>query len=232
MTPRKQKQRQQHQRPASSGLVPASDYESDALNYSHTHILPPTRTNTELNLAVLRRYIPAVRTILSIAANAVVYVFSPTIQQWEKSGVEGTLFVCEQEPQIGASEPGYCMVVLNRRGLDNLILDLAQAEDVETTPELLIIRSQEPGAVDQPQKVLGIWMHKDKDDTQELNGNLIQQCWQRVISLKANYMSQPQAPESVGNGTFAQDSSSISTKGPVAGQRLNITDLFRQQSSQ
>ena len=94
-TPRKSRHRQQ---PSGGGArtVAASDYESDAPQYLAAPNLPPQSTvarlsNTELNLSVLRRYLPSIRSIVSIAANAVVYTISPTTGQWEKSGVEGTL---------------------------------------------------------------------------------------------------------------------------------------------
>jgi hypothetical protein len=227
MTPRKPKQRQQHHRPNPS-LIQASDYESDIQNYALSHnIPPPTRTNTELNLSVLRRYNPSILTILSIAANAVIYLFTPSTQQWEKSGVEGTLFVCEQTPPSSAVDAGYCVVVLNRRGLDNLILDLSQAQDVEVTAELLILRFQEGEA----QKVMGIWIHEDKDDTREINAGLIQQCWEKVTSKNAKYTP---SGEAVGNNSFSTvESGSARADGvAVGGRRISLTDLFGQQGSQ
>jgi Dcp1-like decapping family len=226
MTPRKPKQRQQHHRPTPS-LIQASDYESDAQNYAH--IPPATRTNTELNLSVLRRYNPSIRTILSIAANAVIYLFTPSTQQWEKSGVEGTLFVCEQEAPSTTVDAGYCVVVLNRRGLDNLILDLSQTQDVEVTSELLIMRFQEEGAEAEAQKVMGIWIHKDKDDTREINAGLIQQCWEKLMSSKVQYTAPGEAVGSNGNGTFSVRNNSATA---AAGRRISLTDLFGHQSSQ
>jgi hypothetical protein len=174
-TPRKGRAPRAHQRNTSTNAVGVSDYESDAFNHIQTHIPPPTRTNTELNLSVLRHHNARIRTILSIAANAVVYIFTPATQSWEKSGVEGTLFVCDQEDER------YCIVVLNRRGLDNLILDLGSTEDVEITPELLILRFQDGNG----QKVMGLWIHKDKDDTREINAGLIQQCWQKAVEANS-----------------------------------------------
>lgn len=226
MTPRKPKQRQQHHRPTPS-LIQASDYESDAQAYAHIHNIPPaTRTNTELNLSVLRRYNPSILTILSIAANAVIYLFTPSAQQWEKSGVEGTLFVCEQAPPSSAVDAGYCVVVLNRRGLDNSILDLAQAQDVEVTPELLIMRFQEG----EEQKVMGIWIHEDKDDTREINAGLIQQCWEKVTSKKGQYTASGEATGS--NGFSLAGNNSARADGAAAGRRISLTDLFAQQGSQ
>ncbi|KFZ02003.1 hypothetical protein V501_09692, partial [Pseudogymnoascus sp. VKM F-4519 (FW-2642)] len=130
----------------------------------------PTRTNTDLNLSVLRRYFPSTRTILSIAANAVVYTFSASTGQWEKSGIEGALFVCE-------TEEGFVVVVLNRHGLENLVLDVREVRDVEVTSEFLILRVPGEG---EGEKVMGLWIHGDRDDTREKNAGTILQCWEKV----------------------------------------------------
>jgi hypothetical protein len=212
MTPRKPRGRPQgHHR--NSSLLPASDYESDIPNtYTTAHVAPPTRTNTELNISVLRRYNPSIRSILSIAANAVVYIFTPSTEQWEKSGVEGTLFVCDQELTATSGEDSYCIVVFNRRGLENLILDLGQMQDVELTAELLTLRFSEHG--DGAPKVMGIWIHADKDDTRELNASLIQQCWERARASgmeRGNMIPDTvQEPESV-----------------AMGRRISLRDLFQ-----
>lgn len=86
---------------------------------------PPTRTNSELNFSVVSRYLgPRTRQVLGIAANAVVYLFqtgtgpgtTPATsatpgaangdgnaddaggERWDKTDVEGTLFVVELAP--------------------------------------------------------------------------------------------------------------------------------------
>ncbi|KAK1144589.1 hypothetical protein N8T08_005462 [Aspergillus melleus] len=132
-----------------NSIAQPSDYESDFQTYlSDTQQLqqeasmpaPPLRTNEELNLAVLRRHNPSVQTILSLAPYAVVYIFSPTTRQWEKNGVEGTLFVC-QLTQGSLGEERYSAFVLNRRGLNNFNLQLTDGENVELTEEYVILKA-------------------------------------------------------------------------------------------
>lgn len=110
--------------------------------------------------------------------------------------MEGTLFLCDQV------DDRYCMIVLNRRGLDNLILDLGTTEDVEITPELLIIRFQDG----EEQRIMGIWIHEDKHGTRELNAGLIQQCWQKAVTDEQN----------AGFGGV-----------PETGKQISLQDLFR-----
>ncbi|PYH80455.1 PH domain-like protein [Aspergillus uvarum CBS 121591] len=101
---------------------------------------PPLRTNEDLNLSVLRRHNPTITSILSLAQYAVVYIFSPSTRQWEKSGVEGTLFVC-QRSQGELGEERYSVFVLNRRGLHNFDLPLTDGDNVEITEEYIILKS-------------------------------------------------------------------------------------------
>jgi hypothetical protein len=107
---------------------------------------PPSRTNTELNLLVLRRYCPDVERIVQIAPFAVVYSFSPDTQGWEKIGTEGTLFVCQL---AGASYSRYSVIILNRKSLDNFIVELVSAENVEITDSYVILQSPGEDGVDQ-----------------------------------------------------------------------------------
>ncbi|KAI8713514.1 hypothetical protein NCS52_01296100 [Fusarium sp. LHS14.1] len=209
-TPRKTRQ---HNRQPSNRIPAISDYESDAAAYSAVHAdyaPPPPRTNTELNLSVLQRYLPSIHTILSIAANAVVYTFNSASGGWEKSGVEGTMFVCAQAPlpEDPGQRPRACVFVLSRRGLDNVIVDLSRVSHAEVSGELVIMKVE--GDWEEGDKVLGVWIHNDKDETREMNAAMIQEAWK-----------------------IARSAGPIETQGPEAGpamqamgRRLSISDLF------
>ncbi|TVY48903.1 mRNA-decapping enzyme 1A, partial [Lachnellula occidentalis] len=133
MTPRQTRQRHQQgasqpqPQPTAAAIQP-SDYESDF----YAALPPPltTRSNTELNLSVLRRHCPSITAILSIAPSAQIYTYASG--SWNKTEIEGTLFVC-QTSGSGSGEPGYVVVVLNRRGLENLVVDVGGIENVEVT---------------------------------------------------------------------------------------------------
>ncbi len=178
---------------------------------------PPTRTNTDLNLSVLQRYLPSIHTILSIAANAVMYTFDPAGERWDKSGVEGTMFVCAQTPL--PNDPQHrqraCVFVLNRRSLDNVIIDLARVSHVEIMGELVILRVEsESGGPEE--KVLGIWVHNDKEETREINGAMITESWKIARMAGVATVQRPEAGpamQAIGSGG------------------LSINDLFRSQDA-
>ncbi|UNI17772.1 hypothetical protein JDV02_004092 [Purpureocillium takamizusanense] len=197
-----------------SNLIPAvSDYESDAAAMQASYAPPPPRTNTELNLSVLQRYLPSIQGILSIAANAVIYTFDSSSESWDKSGIEGTLFVCAQNPapEDASHRPRACVFVLNRRGLDNLVVDLARVSHVEIAGELVILRVV--GDWEEGDKVLGIWIHNDKDETREINGAMIQESWRAVQAVGASEQGQEVGPAM-----------------QAIGRRLSLSDLFGKQN--
>ncbi len=146
---------------------PISDYESDsAFAYlsdqppaPQTHVFVPPRTIDELNLSVLKRYNPSITAILSVAPYSVIYTFSPSpVPEWIKSGVEGSLFICQLSPgQLG--EDRFNAIVLNRRGLENFEAQLKEDETggVELTDEYIIVTSNVSG---QP-IASGIWVFSE-----------------------------------------------------------------------
>ncbi|MCJ1230193.1 mRNA-decapping enzyme 1B [Toensbergia leucococca] len=180
MTPRKDKPRQPQPLP--------SDNDSDLLTAPPPP--PPLRSNAELNLSVLKRHDPAILSILSLAPYAVVYIFSPASQQWEKSGIEGTMFVCQLAlTDFGAER--YSVVVLNRHGLENFRAELRSANDVETTEEYVIIQS--PDRKGEPQ-VYGLWIFSEPApsstaEARAVNAQIIQECAARAE------MSRPSQPQ-------------------------------------
>ncbi|KAJ5596977.1 Dcp1-like decapping [Penicillium hetheringtonii] len=131
-------QNNQHAQPQNNTHL--TDYESDAYFSDMQHqqaaaavAAPPLRSNEEINLSP---HTPSS------------HIFSPTTRQWEKNGVEGTLFVCEQM-QGSMGEDRYTAFVLNRRGLNNFDLPLTDSDNVEVTEEYVILKADE-GTEDEP----------------------------------------------------------------------------------
>ncbi|KAF2231944.1 PH domain-like protein, partial [Viridothelium virens] len=193
-----------------------SDYETDTAILTDTalpqDLPPPSRTNEELNLAVLKRHNPSIIAILSIAPYAVVYKFSAISSIWEKRGVEGTLFVVQLLPEQLESDQSltpdhnaisaarFGVVVLNRRGLDNFEAGLKNAEDVEVTEDYVILQvGSEPSAPAHDNgrmqggepDIIGLWIFAEPPPSSTsqariLNAQIIQECAKQAeISRKA-----------------------------------------------
>jgi len=248
MSNRQTPKRQRHRNHGSSSVprqVGASDYESDAAQYleSREPIDPPAprsppRDNTELSLRVLRRYQPTIRTILAIAANAVAYSFLEASQSWEKHGAEGTMFVCDQDPvptPTGQVLPRQCVFVLNRRSMDNLVIDLLRVTDCEVVGELIVFRFEDDTSQGEDggreKKIIGLWIHADETNIREVYTSLILGAWQQA-RLAVDAYIQAMAGNPVSSSvepTNPQPAASFTTT-PLAGKRISVSDLFRQKN--
>lgn len=100
--------------------------------------------------------------------------------------------------------------MLNRRGLDNLILDLGVTRDVEVTDELLILRWE--GEEGEGQKVMGVWIHDAAGD-RERNSLRIQEAWERA---RVGRREREGAGNEVG---FAPPQEAM-------GRRISLSELF------
>ncbi|KAL8872526.1 MAG: hypothetical protein Q9174_001858 [Haloplaca sp. 1 TL-2023] len=180
MSTRKARNRQSQ---ASAAAQP-SDYDSDILNsfsINGATSFSGQRTNPELNLSVLQRHLPSTTSIVSIAPYAVVYTFSVSSQNWEKSGIEGTLFVCQQS-SLGNAER-YAVVVLNRKGLNDFICPLSG--DVDFEAGYIILKSTE---ADGEESICGLWIFEEEEGTstaglREMNAKIIQRCASRAAAF-------------------------------------------------
>lgn len=220
-----------------------SDYDSEA-NYTtpapaHPHAQTP-RTNEALNLTVLQRYRSDIAHILSIAPSATIYTFD---NAWERSGIEGTLFVC-QLSSAGADSgrtEGFCVVILNRRALENLILDLRDVADVEIQDEYLILRVMVKGNADTKrqidgsvategvapgslEKTLGVFIHADKEETRRVNNLIIKECWDKVKDASIPVANDDHSHFNEANQSLGLAEEQQAYQG--FGRKVSITDLF------
>ncbi|OAX83132.1 hypothetical protein ACJ72_02509 [Emergomyces africanus] len=245
-----------------SNLAQPSDYESDiqnnyisdaqttangasAMATDPSHLKPPTRTNEELNLAVLQRHNPAIQSILSLAPYAVVYIFSATTQLWEKSGIEGTMFVC-QLTQGELGEERYSVLVLNRRGMQNFDAKLADGDDVEVTDEYVILKvlstGAEPGSTaiksaDGRQSVIyGLWIFSEPPpsstaETRALNAQIIKECAVHGGESKKFALERAAAGRNQ-NDSQVHGDEGLYQGGIPMGRQLSLKELFGQQRQQ
>jgi Dcp1-like decapping family len=139
-------------------------------------------TTEAINLKVLRRYYPHVLAIVHIAPYAVLYSFSAT-QQWEKTGIEGTLFVVLQSSDHPASPHDnlyqrFSVIILNRRGLDNFAWELRSPDSVETSTEFIILSG------DEGEETYGLWVFTEPPPSstsqmREITAEILVECARR-----------------------------------------------------
>lgn len=223
MTPRKPRQRQNYPGPSQLNQVQASDYDTET---PISGPAPPTRTNEELNLSVLRRYHPSIQKIKSLAASATMYIFSLESKAWERLSIEGTLFVCELSPSPTTGAEDYCIVVLNRKGLNNVIYNLSEINNVEINGECLywtVEKAESVGATP-VEKAFGIFIHDDETGTRDANFSEILTNWKKTQATMTDVQVLENKVESYGEeGPTRTENTLTEAQG---GRRLSITDLF------
>ncbi|KAE8349144.1 hypothetical protein BDV28DRAFT_141847 [Aspergillus coremiiformis] len=243
------------------------DYDSDYQNYfsdmqqhqEQQETLmppPPIRSNEELNLAVLRRHNPAITSILSLAPYAVIYIFSPSTRQWEKNGVEGSLFVC-QLSQGPLGEERYNAFVLNRRGLNNFDVPLTDGDNVEITEEYVILKVDNDSGLSMGNsnntngksannvdlRIYGLWIYSEPPpnstaETRSINAQVIREC--AVHAGQSMKLARERLEATRQNGLHAAAAAAASTAAPVdevqssvaMGRQVSLRDLFGQQRAQ
>ncbi len=184
--------------------------------------LPPPRSNEELNFSVLRRVYPDLLAIEHVTPYAALYTFNLETQQWEKVGIEGTLFVCQLTPSPADVER-YCVVIYNRRGLDNFYLDLTSSDDMEITDPYVILQGEEV--------VYGIWIFADPPPASTANCRV--ETAQKMMDIADKAKASREAKErELSNGLSAATEQAEADSAVPMGRQLSLRELFGQQRAQ
>jgi Dcp1-like decapping family len=167
---------------------------------------------------------------LSVAPYAVIYTFSPSPEPaWIKSGVEGSLFICQLEPgQLG--EDRFNAIVLSRRGLENFEAELKEDETggVELTDEYIIVTSNVSGK----SAASGIWVFSEGPGsstavTRDLVAQFVKErAVQAGRSRRAAEEAQRQGNEN-GNGQSGHQPEN--GFGIPMGRQISLQEMFGQQ---
>ncbi|KAJ1980970.1 hypothetical protein H4R34_002255 [Dimargaris verticillata] len=122
--------------------------------------LPAARqSKANVNLQVLRRHDRSVTRIVDLASHVVIYRFNHAKNEWEKQGVEGTLFIYER-----TQVPHYSFMVMNRLSLDNFCIAIKPSLEILVTPQFIIYReSVQAPAVTESGKVSDYDDHADDE---------------------------------------------------------------------
>lgn len=193
-----------------------SDYETDAPQVDVPR--PPRRSNEQLNLSALQRHYPDITSLLHVASYTVLYVFSLTTNTWEKTGIEGTLFVCQLTPSpIGADR--FSVVILNRRALENFDMEITTESDIEITAEYIILQGDQ---------IYGLWVFSEP--TPSSTAGARDETVEKILALARQADESRRALEQVAvNGSSAAQQAD---GGVAMGRQLSLRELFGQQREQ
>ena len=105
------------------------------------------KARKEANLRLLQRSMDrSISNILGHATHVVLYKFQQDSQSWEKSDVEGSMF-------LAIRPKGYLLVILNRNSPENYPIELSRDFQLQHSDPYLIFRQQQSGET----VIRGIW---------------------------------------------------------------------------
>ena len=131
--------------------------------------------------------------------------------------MNGTMFICELD-----HGGGYCVIILNKKGLDNLIIDVVDMLEVEITTEFLIVRFTDNGVGEE--RALGFYIHDAPIGTRERHSKLIKEFREKVIQASGGAQRQVEILEDL----VDEESVAPHPLSQVPERRLSVSDLFRQ----
>ncbi|XP_078492566.1 uncharacterized protein LOC100182892 [Ciona intestinalis] len=108
---------------------------------------------SRINLAALKRKDPYISNIIDSATQVAVYTFSPLTNEWEKTEVEGTLFVYSR-----VAQPMFGFTIMNRLSMDNLTEVISSNLEFQNKSPFLLYRNAKL-------VIYGIWFYDMYDCT-------------------------------------------------------------------
>ncbi|GFG38128.1 hypothetical protein Cfor_10058 [Coptotermes formosanus] len=108
-------------------------------------------TELRMNVAALKRVDPYVKDILDTATHVALYTFNADENEWEKTDVEGALFVYSR-----SGEPYHSILIMNRLNTNNLVEPVIQGLDLQLQEPFLLYRNTSC-------RIFGVWFY-DKDE--------------------------------------------------------------------
>uniref|UniRef100_A0A7J7ZGV0 5'-(N(7)-methylguanosine 5'-triphospho)-[mRNA] hydrolase n=1 Tax=Pipistrellus kuhlii TaxID=59472 RepID=A0A7J7ZGV0_PIPKU len=124
----------------------------------------PVGKGRDISLAALQRHDPYINRIVDVASQVALYTFGHRANEWEKTDVEGTLFVYTR-----SASPKHGFTIMNRLSMENRTEPITKDLDFQLQDPFLLYRNARLS-------IYGIWFY-DKEECQriaELMRNLTQ----------------------------------------------------------
>uniref|UniRef100_A0A8C5R516 5'-(N(7)-methylguanosine 5'-triphospho)-[mRNA] hydrolase n=1 Tax=Leptobrachium leishanense TaxID=445787 RepID=A0A8C5R516_9ANUR len=113
------------------------------------------RAGHEMSLAALRHRDPFISSIVDVTGQVALYSFSPRTGEWEKTNIEGTLFVYTR-----SASPHHGFTIMNRLNMNNLVEPVNKDLEFQLHEPFLLYRNASLS-------IYSIWFY-DKNDCQRI----------------------------------------------------------------
>lgn len=115
---------------------------------------PPAK-GLDISLAALQRQDPYINNIVDVASQVALYTYNNRTNEWEKTEVEGTLFIYTR-----LASPRHGFTIMNRLSMENLTEPITKDLDFQLQHPFLLYRNARL-------VIHGIWFY-DKEDCQRI----------------------------------------------------------------
>lgn len=139
----------------------------------------------DISLAALKRQDPYINNIVDVASQVALYTYNNRTNEWEKTEVEGTLFVYTR-----LASPRHGFTIMNRLSMENLTEPITKDLDFQLQDPFLLYRNARL-------VIHGIWFY-DKEDCQRIAQRM------RILTQQEQVLAQSQggwlSPAAAGGG--------------------------------
>uniref|UniRef100_A0A3B3QTZ6 5'-(N(7)-methylguanosine 5'-triphospho)-[mRNA] hydrolase n=1 Tax=Paramormyrops kingsleyae TaxID=1676925 RepID=A0A3B3QTZ6_9TELE len=157
-----------------------------------------SKAGHHMSLAALQQHDPYINKIVDVTGQVALYTFNSKTNEWEKTDIEGTLFVYTR-----SASPYHGFTIMNRLSMENLVEPINKDLEFQLQDPFLLYRNSNLA-------IYSIWFY-DKNDCQR-----IAQLMARVVKQEALQARQP-----------PQDCSTLSqTNGCVVERPIDILELL------
>nr|XP_061803502.1 mRNA-decapping enzyme 1A-like [Nerophis lumbriciformis] len=129
-----------------------------------------------MSLAALQRQDPCINMLLDVTGQVALYNFNSKVNEWEKTEIEGTLFVYTR-----SASPYHGFTIMNRLSTKNLVEPINKDLEFQLQDPFLLYRNGNMG-------IYSIWFY-DKRDCQRISQLMV-----KIVKLEAEH-AQNQSPE-------------------------------------
>ncbi|KAL4655358.1 mRNA-decapping enzyme 1A [Arapaima gigas] len=163
-----------------------------------------SKAGHHMSLAALQQHDPYINKIVDVTGQVALYTFNAKANEWEKTDIEGTLFVYTR-----SASPYHGFTIMNRLSMENLVEPINKDLEFQLQDPFLLYRNASLA-------IYSIWFY-DKNDCQR-----IAQLMTRVVKQEAL-----EAQEALHAQQAAADSSTASkTNGCVNERPVDILELL------
>jgi len=176
-------------------------------------------SETNINLKALKKVDPYIVSIEAHSGQVALYKYNGSKGDWEKTDVEGTLFVYQRE-----ADPQFGFTIMNRLSMENLVEPVTKDLDFQLQSPFLLYRNH-------ANEIFGIWFY-EKAECESVGRKV-----EELVKVVTEKMSQKKKQVNGGGGDLKQlfksaESSKTVNTAPAEDSGRNLLRLLSQNESQ